>query len=181
MTRARLVCHPALLVEATAFASATWTSWPRVPPVTSHPAADCLGIVASAGEHDDWSLFVSDRLLALAAVALHRDVGLTGTDVRDYLTAVERLAVLSGGGMVPTPPRALGPGTPEATQATLSLAEGLAGAPTAVAALDADVLRHGPSWSAPSGSEVPVLHADDFRARVDAARRSGLMPPRGSR
>lgn len=155
-----------LLVHATAFAGSTWGEWPSIPPITSNPEADCLGVVASSPQFGhDVALLLTDPLLAQVATGLLAGVGLRPDDVRDYLRALIRLARHSGGGRVATASE-LHTGHPDHVEVPLATA---AAYDAVVVAAAPELHELGPEWGA---DDVPVLSASVFRTRVDAARRA---------
>lgn len=154
-----------LLVAATAFAGATYQSWPDVPPYTSNPEADCIGIVASSPRHGtDVGLVLSHGLLTQVQAVLVDDIGLAQRDIDEYIGAMITFARASGGSIVPDPPL---PGTnPPHVEVPLELA-GRAG--NMVVAAHPDLVKLGPRWGP---QRTFVLRPRDFTEKVDAARRA---------
>lgn len=94
---ARLVIvDPVALVEAEVYSSPTWDTWPLVPPATTNPSADCLGV---AFHHPSWALAVSPEILGLTATVLIDEWELDEHYVTDYMAALADLAKSSGGGL----------------------------------------------------------------------------------
>ena len=154
-----------LLVAATAFAGATYQSWPEVPPYTSNPEADCIGIVASAPAHGtDVGLVLSRGLLTQVQAVLADDVGLAQRDIDEYLLALITFARASGGGIVSDAP--LPAANPPHVEVPLELA---ARAGNLVVAAHPDLVKLGPRWGP---RRTFVLEPRDFTEKVDAARRS---------
>lgn len=154
-----------LLVAATAFAGATYQSWPEVPPYTSNPEADCIGIVASAPAHSgDVGLVLSHGLLTQVQAVLADDVGLAQRDIDEYILALITFARASGGGIVSDAP--LSGANPPHVEVPLEVA---ARAGNLVVAAHPDLVKLGPRWSP---RRTFVLEPRDFTEKVDAARRS---------
>lgn len=165
----RVVLAADVLVDATATASATWQTWPRVPPGSANAAADCLGIVA---EPREWALWLSGDLLELVArILLDADHGLgwRNDHVGRYLEVLHDVAWTSGGGVVTLVPAVIGRGADAVQRTALAAAAAAVGAAVVVTA-DKGLLHLHP-WSPPGGDQHAVLHPTQFRARVDAARR----------
>lgn len=161
----RVAFDAELLVAATAFAGATYQSWPEVPPYTSNPEADCLGIVASASRYGaDFGLVLCHGLLTQVHAVLADDIGLAQRDVDDYILALLTFARVSGGAIVPDPPL---PGAhPPHVELPLELA---VRADNMVVAAHPDLVRLGPRWGS---VRTVVLPPREFARRVDAARRA---------
>jgi hypothetical protein len=154
-----------LLAAATAFAGATYLSWPEVPPYTSNPEADCVGIVASAAEHGiDFGLVLSHGLLTQVQAVLADDVGLAQRDINEYLVALLTFARASGGGIVSDAP--LPRASPPHIEVPLELA---VRAGNLVVAAHPDLVKLGPRWGP---RRTFVLQPRDFAEKVDAARRA---------
>ena len=154
-----------LLTAATAFAGATYQSWPDVPPYSSNPEADCIGIVASSPRYDtDVGLVLSHGLLTQVHAVLADDVGLAQRDIDEYLRALLTFAREGGGGIVSDPPL---PGThPPHVEMPLELA---VRSGNMVVAAHPDLLELGPRWGP---HRTFVLPPRDFTRKVDAARRA---------
>jgi hypothetical protein len=154
-----------LLAAATAFAGATYQSWPEVPPYTSNPEADCIGIVASSARHGaDFGLVLSHGLLTQVQAVLAGDVGLAQRDVDEYIVALLTFAHAGGGAIVPDPPL---PGiNPPHVEVPLELA---VRAGNMVVAAHPDLVQLGPRWGP---QRTFVLQPRDFTEKVDAARRA---------
>lgn len=154
-----------LLVTATTFAGATYQSWPDVPPYTSNPEADCIGIVASASRHGpDFGLVLSHGLLTQVQAVLSDDVGLSQRDINDYILTLMAFARSSGGAIVNDPPT---PGaSPPHVELPLELA---ARTGNLVVAAHPDLRKLGPRWGS---TRTIVLGPREFAERVDAARRA---------
>jgi len=160
-----VVLDATLLAAATAFAGSSYRAWPDVPPITSNPEADCIGVVAGAHRHGgDLGLVVSPDLLRQVADALRTSVGLRERDVDAYLVALLRIARSSGGEIADDPPAR--DGLPAHLEVPLAL--GAARRAIVVAAHPA-LVALGPEWGP---ERVPVLGAREFSVRADAARRA---------
>lgn len=160
-----LVVYDALLLAAaTAFAGATYQSWPEVPPYTSNPEADCIGILASSPRHGtDFGLVLSHGLLTQVQAVLADNVGLAQPDIDEYLVALLTFSREGGGGVVADPPL---PGvSPPHVELPLELA---CRAGNLVVAAHPDLVRLGPRWGP---RRTLVLRPRDFTQKVDAARR----------
>lgn len=154
-----------LLVAATAFAGATYQSWPEVPPYTSNPEADCIGIAASSSRYGtDVGLVLSRGLLSQVQVVLAEDIGLAQRDINEYILALLRFARAGGGAVVPDPP--LPNASPSHVELPLELA---VRAGNMVVAAHPDLVKLGPRWGP---QRTFVLRPRDFTEKVDAARRS---------
>lgn len=155
-----------LLIDATGYAGSTWLDWPNVPPVSSNPEADCLGVIASAPRWgQDFSLVVSHDVLHQIAAGLKTGPGLLQRDIDEYLTAVITLARDSGGGSVNDPPN-----PPVQFDPLLSTPLGLAQSPRRIVVAAYPALQAlGPLWGP---DDVPILSPKDFARRVDMARRA---------
>lgn len=155
-----------LLATATAFAGATYLTWPEVPPITSNPEADCLGIVATSARFGrDLGLVVSHGLLAQVQAALADGVGLAQRDIDDYLLAVLTFARASGGGVMADPP--LTGAAPPHVELPLQLAVRTG---NLVVAGHPDLLTLGPRWGP---QQTFVITPRELALRVDAVRRAG--------
>ena len=161
----RVVYDAHLLVAATAFAGATYQTWPEVPPYTSNPEADCIGIVASASRFGaDVGLALSPGLLTQVQAVLVDDIGLPQRDVDDYLVALLAFARSSDGAVLDDAPL---PGVhPPHVEVPLELA-GRTG--NLVVAGHPELRRLGPRWGT---KQTIVLAPREFVTRVDAARRA---------
>jgi hypothetical protein len=154
-----------LLAAATAFAGATYQSWPDVPPYTSNPEADCIGIVASSPRHGaDVGLVLSHGLLTQVQAVLAGDVGLAQRDINDYIGALLNFARASGGAIVADPP--LPEANPPHVEVPLELA---VRAGNLLVAAHPDLVKLGPRWGP---QRTFVLGPREFTERVDAARRA---------
>jgi hypothetical protein len=154
-----------LLAAATAFAGATYQSWPEVPPYTSNPEADCIGIVACSPRHGtDVGLVLSHGLLTQVQAVLADDVGLAQRDIDEYIGALLAFARASGGSVVPDPP--LSGTNPPHVEVPLELA---VRSGNMVVAAHPDLVKLGPRWGQ---QRTFVLHPRDFTEKVDAARRA---------
>lgn len=154
-----------LLAAATAFAGATYQSWPEVPPYTSNPEADCIGIVASSHRHGgDVGLVLSHGLLTQVQAVLADDVGLAQRDVNEYIGALLHFAHASGGAIVRDP--SLPQASPPHVEVPLELA---VRAGNLLVAAHPDLVKLGPRWGP---QRTYVLRPRDFTDRVDAARRA---------
>lgn len=154
-----------LLAAATAFAGATYQSWPEVPPCTSNPEADCVGILASSPRYGaDFGLVLSHGLLTQVQAVLADDVGLAQRDIDEYIVALLTFAQAGGGRVVPDPPFP-GP-NPAHVELPLELAVRTG---NLVVAAHPDLARLGPRWGP---KQTFVLRLRDFTEKVDAARRT---------
>jgi len=154
-----------LLAAATAFAGATYQSWPEVPPYTSNAEADCIGIVASSPRYGaDFGLVLSHGLLTQVQAVLADDIGLVQRDINEYILALLHFARAGGGGIVPDPP------LPETDPSHVELPLELAvRAGNLVVAAHPDLVKLGPRWGP---QRTFVLRPRDFTEKVDAARRA---------
>ncbi|GEM_PF-2826854 len=161
----QVVFDAAVLVEATAFAGATWLDWPAVPPVSGNTCQDAVGVIASSPVFDhDWALVSSRTIIQQTGDTLATEIGLHPRDVAGYLRAVAHLAAASGGAVLDDPTATvIGHGADLA--APLDLA--LAGRRLVVTANPA-LVKLGPLWGP---QRQPIMHAKEFVNRVDAARR----------
>ena len=161
----RVVYDAQLLVAATAFAGATYQSWPDVPPYTSNPEADSIGIVASASRYgSDFGLVLSHGLLTQVQAVLAGDIGLPQRDVNDYILALMAFARNSDGAILDDPPL---PGVnPPHVDLPLELAIRTG---NLVVASHPDLHKLGPRWGA---ARTIVVAPREFAERVDAARRA---------
>ncbi|QBI19667.1 hypothetical protein ER308_08965 [Egibacter rhizosphaerae] len=154
-----------LLAAATAFAGATYQSWPDVPPYTSNPEADCIGIVSSSPRHGtDFGLVLSRGLLTQVQAVLADDVGLAQRDIDEYIFALLTFARASGGSIVADPP--LPATNPPHVEVPLELASR---AGNMLVAAHPDLVKLGPRWGP---QRTFVLRPRDFTEKVDAARRT---------
>jgi hypothetical protein len=161
----RVVYDAQLLVAATAFAGATYQSWPDVPPYTSNPEADCLGIVASASRYGaDFGLVLSHGLLTQVQAVLAGDIGLPQRDVDDYILALMAFARSSDGAILDDPP--LPGANPPHVELPLELAIRTG---NLVVASHTDLRELGPRWGA---ARTIVVAPREFAEKVDAARRA---------
>ena len=168
-----VVLDATLLVSATAFAGPTYRTWPDIPPVTSNPEADCIGILAGADRHGhDLGLVVSPALLRQVDGALTTVIGLRRRDVDTYLLALLGFARLSGGQVVDDPPSATALAPHLDVPLTLAQDRG------AVLVAGHPALRGlGPAWGTEGGpAGVPILGPREFSVRADAARRARRTP-----
>lgn len=148
-----VVFDATLLISATSFAGATYLDWPRVPPVTGNAEQDAMGVIASSPQFgQDFRLVVNDDILAGVLTGLTEVVGLRPHDARDYIQAVVDLSRMSGGGRVDV-----------AANDPKLLAQSFG---AVLVAASSDLLSHRPHWHG-----VPVIDADTFAGRADAARR----------
>lgn len=162
----RVVYDAQLLAAATAFAGATYQSWPEVPPFTSNPEADCVGIAASSTRHgSDIGLVLSHALLAQVQAVLADDVGLAQRDIDEYIVALLTFARAGGGGIVPD--RSLPGVNPAHVEVPLELAVRTG---NMVIAAHPDLTKLGPRWGP---HRTVVLAPRDFARMVDARRRAG--------
>lgn len=160
-----LVYDAQLLAAATAFAGATYHSWPEVPPYTSNPEADCIGIVASSPRYGaDCGLVLSHGVLTQVQAVLADDVGLAQRDISEYIVALLNFARAGGGGIVPDPP--LPEADPPHVEVPLELAVRTG---NMVVAAHPDLMKLGPRWGP---QRTFVLRPRDFTEKVDAARRA---------
>ena len=154
-----------LLAAATVFAGATYQSWPEVPPYTSNPEADCIGIVASSARHGaDFGLVLSRDLLTQVQAVLAGDVGLAQRDINEYVGALLGFARAGGGAVVADPP--LPQASPPHVEVPLELA---VRAGNLVVAAHPDLVKLGPRWGP---QRTFVLRPREFTQRVDAVRRA---------
>jgi hypothetical protein len=161
----RVVYDAQLLAVATAFAGATYQSWPDVPPYSSNPEADCIGIVASSRRHGaDVGLVLSHGLLTQVQAVLADDVGLAQRDIDEYLLALVTFARAGGGGIVSDPP--LPGASPPHVEVPLELA---VRAGNLVVAAHPELLKLGTRWGP---RRTFVLPPREFVRKVDAARRA---------
>ncbi len=161
----QVVFDASLLINATAFAGATWLDWPIVPPVTNHAEQDCMGVIASAEDHGDVQLVVSGDLLTRVSAVLAGNLGLRDRDVNDFLMAVMNLATASGGGVERDLPVLDGDPHPAHVAVPLTLA----GSGRLLVAEHPDLQRLGPFWGP---DRIPILSGRGFADRVDASRRA---------
>lgn len=161
----RVVYDAQLLVAATTFAGATYQSWPEVPPYTSNPEADCIGIVASAPRHGaDFGLVLSHALLTQVQAVLADAIGLGQRDIDDYIGALLTFARTSGGAIAPDPP------LPGASPPHVEVPRELAvRADNVVVAAHPELLGLGPRWGP---AQTVVLPPREFATKVDAVRRA---------
>jgi hypothetical protein len=154
-----------LLASATAFAGATYQSWPEVPPYTSNPEADCIGIVASSPRYGtDFGLVLSHGLLTQVQAVLADDVSLAQRDINAYIVALLTFSRAGGGGIVSDAP--LPGANPAHVEVPLELAVRTG---NMVVAAHPDLVKLGPRWGP---RRTFVLRPRDFTEKVDAARRA---------
>ena len=148
-----------VLVQAALAGRAEFRSWPTLPPTTTNPAADCVGVVNDCREFALWSsphiLDNTRRVLASA--------GLSERLVHEYLTVVEEIAVASRGGVI-DPDRTVHDCPDYEDNLILDLAADVGA--LIIVSDDADLTSMSP-WRA-----TPILRPPDFAQRVDAMRRA---------
>lgn len=162
----QVVFDASVLVEATAFAGATWLDWPAVPPVSGNFCQDALGVIASSAMYElDWALVVSRTLIKQTGDTLAHQIGLQPRDIAEYLRAVAQLARASGGGVLDDPaPTVTGHGADISNPLDLALA-----GPRLMVTANTTLARLGPLWGA---ERQPIMDVRLFVERVDAARRA---------
>lgn len=146
-----------VLVQAALSGRSEFASWPVLPPTTTNPAADCVGVVNDCREFALWlSPHILDnthRVLTSAGVA----------DVEEYIATLGEIAVASDGGVI-EPDRTVHDCPDHEDNLILDLAAEVGA--LIIVSDDTDLTSMSP-WRA-----APILRPADFAARVDAMRRA---------
>lgn len=151
-----------VLVAAVVAGNSSFWSWPSPPPVSAHPAADCLGIVNDAQE---FSLWLSPHFLRNVVRVLTDPEGFRWPSSRaeDYATVLVEIVAASGGQIIEPMVRVADCVDPEDNH-ILELA--LASGSILIVSSDAHLVDLSP-WRG-----TPILRPREFAGRVDAMRRA---------
>ena len=138
-------------------------TWPLLPPRTSNPYADCVGIVNDARE---WSLFVSPRLMRTLYYMLVDPTGFgwDPTPAETYCAIIRDIAQASGGAEIK--PNQIVVDCPDnEDNSVLELA--LAAQANILVTSDHKHLIPMSPWRG-----IAIITPDAFRKRVEVARRN---------
>jgi predicted nucleic acid-binding protein len=157
-----------VLVAAVVEGNTTFWSWPSPPPVSPHPAADCVGIVNDARE---FSLWLSPHVVGNVLRVLTDPDGFRWPVERaeEYVTVLLEIATASGGQIV-EPAVRVNDCVDHEDNRILELA--LASGAVLIVSSDAHLLDLSP-WRG-----TPILRPREFATRVDAMRRAARRPRR---
>jgi predicted nucleic acid-binding protein len=151
-----------ILVGAVVIGNTTFWSWPSPPPVTSHSAADCVGIV---NDGQEFALWLSPHVL--------RNVLRVLTDPDGFRWPLEKAEeyvgvlldiVESAGGQIIEPSVRVSDCVDDEDNRILELA--LASGSVLIVSSDAHLIDMSP-WRG-----TPILRPREFAGRVDAMRRA---------
>lgn len=151
-----------VLVSAVVAGNAVFWSWPSPPPVTSRPAADCVGIV---NDSQEFALWLSPHVLRNVLWVLTDPDGFRWPlDKAEEYVGVLLAIVESAGGQVIEPSVRVSDCVDDGDNRILELA--LASGSVLIVSSDAHLLDMSP-WRG-----TPILRPRDFAGRVDAMRRA---------
>lgn len=156
-----------VLVDAVMGERSDFYTWPVLPPTTTNPSADCVGI---ANDAHDFTLWLSPHILDNTRRVLVEHYGVDAADADEYLDILEEITIASGGQIV-EPERTVHACPDHEDNLILDLAVH-AGADIVVSN-DTDLT----SMSGWRG--VPILPPRVFASRVDAMRRAQHSKPSG--
>lgn len=148
-----------VIVNAVTGPSTDFYTWPTLPPTSSNPNADCIGV---ANDNFDFQLWLSPHILENTSRIL-LEAGVDEADVDEYLTILQEIAEASGGQVV-EPKRTVFENADYEDNLILDLAAHCGAA--LIVSEDTD-LTSMPLWRG-----TPVLRPQEFASRVDASRRS---------
>lgn len=77
-------------------------SWPVVPPVSTNPGADCIGVINDGG---GFALWLSQHIIDNTVRVLEEVFGIAKTTADDYALLLQDFADASGGGVVDPDPK----------------------------------------------------------------------------
>jgi predicted nucleic acid-binding protein len=151
-----------VLVAAVVAGNSSFWSWPSPPPVSAHPAADCLGIV---NDGQEFSLWLSPHGLANVIRVLTDPEGFRwpAPKAEEYATILAEIVAASGGRII-EPEARVADCLDHEDNRILELAQ--ASGSVLIVSSDAHLLALSP-WRG-----IPVLRPREFAARVDAMRRA---------
>lgn len=158
-TPASVVFDVNVIVGAALGGTSPFRSWPAVPPATTNPFADCMGIVVDAHE---FALFVSPHIVDNTARVLANVFKWEEPSVHQFVGVLGRTVVSSGGDVV-EPPRQVHDCADFEDNHILDLAVEVGA--LLVVSEDSDLTSMSP-WRG-----TPILRPREFVSRVDGMRR----------
>ena len=148
-----------VLVLAAISGRSQFVSWPVLPPSTTNPAADCIGVVNDCREFALWlSPHILDNTRRVLGAA-----GISDGLVSQYTAALVEIAAASGGDVI-SPDRTVHDCPDHEDNLILDLAAEVGA--LIIVSDDTDLTAMSP-WRA-----TPILRPAQFAARVDAMRRA---------
>lgn len=164
MAAAPVVYDVNVLVNAVAGGKSDFLTWPVLPPKSTNPEADCVGVV---NDDHDFTLWLSPHILDNTRRVL-LEAGFQPETADAYVETLEEIAVGSGGQVV-EPERTVHVNDDHEDNLILDLAAHCGA--VMIVSNDSDLLDM-PMWRG-----TPVLRPRDFASRVDAKRRAEKVTP----
>lgn len=148
-----------VLVQAILGGHSSFSTWPRLPPKTDNPAADCVGV---ANDGREFALWLSPHILSNTARVLAA-AGYGDTQIEAYIATLDEIAESSEGGVL-KPARTVHDCADHEDNLVLDLAAGVGA--LIIVSDDTDLTAMSP-WRG-----TPILRPHEFASRVDAMRRA---------